>query len=217
MPILQGRLKGKKWIVGSGRHGYWLGSYENKERILFEKTIQKDKIVFDIGAQAGFYTLLASELVGGSGKVFAFEPLPENIEYLKKHLQLNHVENVTIIDAAVSGECGLAPFKLGVDNSLGRIASEGTLKVKTVGLDALISKGELPEPDYIKIDAEGAELEILRGAQVVLKSKHPTMFISVHGKLYDDIAALLASLNYKWCGIHVLDPRKAGALFATGI
>ena len=69
MPILQGRLKGKKWIVGSSNHGCWLGSYEYEKRLVFEKTVTKGSIVFDIGAHVGFYTLLASVLVGPGGRV----------------------------------------------------------------------------------------------------------------------------------------------------
>ena len=69
---MQGKIRGKKWVVGSGNHGYWLGWYEYDKRILFEKTVTKQSIVFDIGAHVGFYTLLASELVGPGGKVYAF-------------------------------------------------------------------------------------------------------------------------------------------------
>ncbi len=49
MPILQGSLRGKKWIVGSGEHGYWLGSYEYQKRLAFEKTIKRNTVVYDIG------------------------------------------------------------------------------------------------------------------------------------------------------------------------
>ena len=92
MPIMQGRLKGKKWIVGSSVHGCWLGSYEFDKQLLFERTITQGSIVFDLGGNVGFYTLLASELVGPDGKVFVFEPVPRNLYYLKEHLRLNHVK-----------------------------------------------------------------------------------------------------------------------------
>ena len=65
VPILKGRLKGKKWIVGSGIHRFWLGTYEwHHHTSVFEKRIKEGGIVFDIGAHVGFYTLLASVLVG---------------------------------------------------------------------------------------------------------------------------------------------------------
>lgn len=86
MPIMQGRLKGKKWIVGSSNHGCWLGSYEYRKRILFEKMVPHGSIVYDLGGHVGFYSLLASVLVGPTGHVFVFEPFPANLAYLRKHL-----------------------------------------------------------------------------------------------------------------------------------
>lgn len=65
VPVLQGSLRGRKWIVGSSNHGCWLGSYEWKKQRLFTRTVSSGDVVFDIGAHVGFYTLLASVLVGG--------------------------------------------------------------------------------------------------------------------------------------------------------
>uniref|UniRef100_A0ACD5GZU7 FkbM family methyltransferase n=1 Tax=Desertifilum tharense IPPAS B-1220 TaxID=1781255 RepID=A0ACD5GZU7_9CYAN len=108
MPILSGKLRGKKWIVGAGRHGSWLGTYEAQTQHLFIQALNPGMTVFDIGAQAGFYTLLASHLVGKQGRVFAFEPLPRNLAYLHQHLAINHLENVTVIEAAVAETSGVA-------------------------------------------------------------------------------------------------------------
>jgi SAM-dependent methyltransferase len=91
LPILQGPLRGKKWIVGSGNHGYWLGSYEIGKRALFVRSIPVGAVVYDLGANVGYYTLLAAMLAGAEGKVFAFEPLPRNLEYLRRHLVLNRI------------------------------------------------------------------------------------------------------------------------------
>ena len=103
MPILRGKSRGKKLhIVASASHSLWLGIFEPKKRSAFESTVPKGGIVFDIGASVGFYTLLGSVLVGGEGRVFAFEPLPQNLSYLKKHLQLNRITNVAVIEAAVA-------------------------------------------------------------------------------------------------------------------
>ncbi len=108
LPILQGTLKGKQWIVGSGQHGCWLGSYEHDKQQLLAKSIAAGSVVFDLGSHAGFYTLLASSLVGPKGKVVAFEPMPQNLSYLKEHLRLNQITNVTVIEAAVSDRNGTA-------------------------------------------------------------------------------------------------------------
>lgn len=88
--ILQGPLKNKKWIKGSGVNGYWLGSYESDEQKVFIENLKKGDIVFDIGANVGFYSLLAAEVIGFKGKVFSFEPLPENFKHIKKHIEINN-------------------------------------------------------------------------------------------------------------------------------
>jgi FkbM family methyltransferase len=198
MPILQGKLKGMHWITGASQHGCWLGSYEYNKQLLFEKTITQGSVVFDLGAHVGFHTLLASVLVGSQGKVFAFEPMPANLVYLKKHLQLNRVTNVTVIEAAVSDCSGIAYFEVSSSSFQGHLSSQGTLQVKTVSLDELVAKGEIPNPDYIKVDVEGAEMEVLSGAKSVLTKAHPTIFLATHG---DDIQRqcrhFLTSLDYK--------------------
>jgi len=138
VPILQGSLKGRKWIVGSSNHGCWLGSYEYDKRLAFERVVGDGGVVFDIGAHVGFYTLLASVLVGPSGKVIAFEPVPRNVRYLQAHLRINHVSNVELIEAAVSDRMGVASFDESPGNSTGHLACGGSLRVKTVALDQLI-------------------------------------------------------------------------------
>jgi FkbM family methyltransferase len=136
--ILQGPLRGKKWIVGSSNHGCWLGSYEYEKRRLFERALREGFTVFDVGAHVGFYTLLASVLVGAKGKVFAFEPLPRNLHYLKEHLRRNRVENVSVVEAAVSDRSGFAAFEEGLYDSGGHLAAAGRLRVPTVTLDELV-------------------------------------------------------------------------------
>ncbi len=59
MPIMQGRLRGTKWIVGAGEHGYWLGSYEMNKRLAFEREIAPGTVMYDIGANVGYFSLLA--------------------------------------------------------------------------------------------------------------------------------------------------------------
>ncbi len=78
-----------KWIVGSSNHGCWLGSYELKKQNQLVKYLKPGMIVYDIGAHVGFYTLIISKAVGPNGMVYAFEPFPDNIIFLKKHISLN--------------------------------------------------------------------------------------------------------------------------------
>ena len=111
VPILGTSARGKKWIYGSGAHSQWLGIHEVGKKKLFEKTIKPGSIVYDIGANVGIYTILSSILCGEAGKVYAFEPVPHNLKYLKKHIELNHLINVTVIGAAVSSTNGKIFFE----------------------------------------------------------------------------------------------------------
>ncbi len=197
MPILQGKLRGKKWIVGSGQHGCWLGSYEYEKQRLFEETLTEGSIVFDIGSHVGFYTLLASVLVGTQGRVFAFEPLPRNLLFLNQHLQLNQIDNVTVIASAVSDTCGVTSFATHSNSFLGQISSQGELQVETLALDELVNSGQIPLPTHIKIDVEGAEMSVLRGAKSLLSSSHPTIFLATHGyEVHQQSCQFLESLGY---------------------
>ncbi len=219
MPILQGRLRGKKWIVWSSDHGYWLGSYENKKRIVFEEMINNGAVVFDLGAHVGFYSLLASILVGPKGMVYSFEPVPKNIYYLKRHLQLNNIRNVTVVEAAVSDTHGSSKFFLDESNriyrSRGRISSNGNLIVKTVSLDQLYKQGNIPIPNYIKIDVEGAEMLVFLGARKILSNFHPTIFLATHGELIRyQCCDFLKSIGYKLEAINGRDVKKSDELIA---
>ena len=197
IPILQGKLRGKKWIAGSSDHGCWLGSYEYRKRLLFEKLVAPGGVVFDVGANVGFYTLLASVLTGRSGRVVAFEPVVSNLNYLRRHLALNNISNVTVVEGAVSDRAGTAPFVFGPNASMGHFSSDGPIRVKTVRLDELVSTGVLPRPGYLKIDVEGAEMLVLLGARSLLAEFHPLLFLSTDvGDLHRQCCCFLTSLGY---------------------
>ena len=183
VPILQGRLRGKRWIVGASNHGCWLGSFEYEKRTLFERYVGLGDVVFDIGAHVGFYTLLASELVGPAGRVVAFEPVARNLSYLREHVRMNGAGNVEVVEAAVSDSEGEAMFlEAGQDQdqSIGGLDSAGGLRVRTVTLDDAVSDG-LPAPTCLKMDVEGAEALVLRGGSRVLKEARPVIFLATHG------------------------------------
>jgi len=167
VPILQGLLRGKWWIAGASLASFWLGSFELNKQRLFERTVTPGSVVFDIGAHVGFYTLLSSVLVGTVGKVFAFEPVPRNLHYLYEHLRLNHATNVTVTEAAVADVCGTTLFDESANSATGHLSTQGALCVRVVNLDALVPR-EMPSPDFIKIDVEGAEWLVLTGARELL-------------------------------------------------
>jgi FkbM family methyltransferase len=197
LPILQGRLRGQRWIVGSAEHGCWLGSYEYAKRVVIERTVMRGDVVFDVGANVGYYTLLTSLLAGKEGRVFAFEPVLKNLEYLQRHLRINRVANVTVIDKAVSDRDGSVSFVDGPSASMGHFAESGGYQVPTVAIDSLVECGDLPWPDFMKIDVEGAELLVLRGAKRTIEQARPVIALATDRfALHRDCCDFLRGLGY---------------------
>lgn len=196
-PILSGALRGKKWIIGTGNIEYLLGTYELDKQRLFQSHVRKSSVVYDVGAHLGFYTLLASHLVGERGQVVAFEPSPENLEHIRKHVQINNASNVSIVPAAVSDSTGTRLFSEGASSSTGKISETGKLNVDSVSIDDLVFGGTISKPDFIKMDIEGAELEALKGAHRTLSDHSPTLFLAIHGSDTGlECRKLLAKLGY---------------------
>lgn len=198
LPVLTGPMRGLRWTVGAGTHGYWLGTYERDKQRDFQRLCQPGMCVYDIGANVGYYTLLASHTTGPAGRVFAFEPFPNNIEKIEQHLSLNKVRNVTIVPAAVSSTDGTARFQTGMANEMGRLSNEGDLTVRTLSIDQGIARGEWPVPDVMKIDVEGAESEVLTGAAQLLAHHHPVIVLACHGTpQFRACSDLLAHAGYQ--------------------
>jgi FkbM family methyltransferase len=198
LPILQGSLRGVKWVVGAGEHGYWLGSYEMNKRLAFEREIFPGAVVYDIGANVGYFSLLAAVLVGQEGRVFAFEPLPRNLDFLRRHVALNGLEDVVqILPVAVSENSGEAAFDLGASSAMGHLAERGEITVEMAALDDLVKSGELPPPDFMKVDVEGAEYAALKGAQYLLERYRPVLFLDTHQReAHQPTIELLQGLDY---------------------
>lgn len=180
MRIRSGPLRGRKWTFGSGVHGYWLGTYEAEMQNTIARTVTPGAVFFDVGAHAGYYSLLASRLVLREGRVVAFEPDARNLGFLKEHLRLNNASNVNVIEAAVADALGTARFAAERSGFGGTLSEAGTAIVDTVTIDKLAEAGTVPVPNYIKVDVEGAEFRVLCGARKVLRTARPTIFLAVH-------------------------------------
>ena len=176
VPILRGGLRGKRWVVGSAIHRCWLGFYEFEKQRLISSMVKPGTVFYDVGANVGFYSLLAAGLVGPQGRVFAFEPLPRNVMYLRRHLTLNRVFNVEILELAVGERTGSASFTPDPSGCMGRLSDTGCLPVTVASLDDLLEQGRLAPPHSIKMDIEGAELLALRGAQSLYPATSPDYF-----------------------------------------
>ena len=202
MPILQGPLRGGKWIVAAASHACWLGTYETDATALMSEAIRPGNVFFDLGAHAGYHSLYASKLVGPSGQVWSFEPNPGNAHFIRKHIDLNRAENIKVMEYAVSDVNGESTFDDGVNCFSGHLSENGSRKVRTISIDSEVASGQLPVPDYLKIDVEGAEFKVLSGAIETLRRRRPFVLLETHEwipglePVRDECSRLLAALNY---------------------
>lgn len=198
VPIAGGPLKGS-WIGLFTGSRFIKGSYGPDEAAHFQQLVKPGDVVFDIGAHVGYFTMLAAHIVGTSGKVFAFEPLPVNLAYLKQHQRVNRLKNVEILPLAVGARQEEMTLDLRGGTGRGRLATGRAdgLQVKVTSLDAMFDQGNLPGPDFIKMDIEGAECDALRGASRLLARYRPVILLSLHGEAGHESKSILARLGYR--------------------
>lgn len=176
IPIMSGPARGLRWIVGASIHGCWLGTYEKTKQKRFACELKPNDVVYDLGAQAGFYSLLASRLVGANGAVYSFEPLPRNVRFLQQHIKLNGITNISVLELAVGQTDGMARFADGPNPLQGSLSESGLRTVRVAQLDTLFSEGHLRPPKVLKIDIEGGGLAASLGAKKLLETYKPVVF-----------------------------------------
>lgn len=206
VPVCLGLNRGYRWRVGSAIHSCWLGNYERKVQQQLPRWLRPNMTCFDVGANAGFYTLALSRLVGPGGRVVAFEPLPENAAIVRHHLALNRIRQATVLECALDHRDGRHGFAANDSPAMGRLRDGAPLLVSTVRLDTLVSTGRVPAPDFVKMDIEGGELAALQGAEATLRQAKPTLLVAFHSEdLFRDCVALLGEIGY---ALRDLDDRK---------
>jgi FkbM family methyltransferase len=194
---VSGPMRGMRWVVGSMPHGAWLGSLERRKLNHFVRCLKPGMTVWDIGANVGLYTLPGARAIGEGGRLYAFEPLARNCEYLRQHVRLNHLSNVVIVEAAayVGVEC----LRMAEGDSASEFHEDanGDVVVPAVSLDAWRVLTSSRPPDVVKIDVEGAEAAVLRGGAQTLSAYRPIIFLALHGEgQRRDCEVLLRSWGY---------------------
>jgi FkbM family methyltransferase len=167
------------------------------------------KVVYDVGAHVGYITLALAHHTNRGSKVFAFEPVPGNVELLRKLTVLNNLEErVEVFSLALGNKTGEQRFvMLGssmmhlLEAALNGQDTRGcpSFVVKGATLDSFVFELKNPPPDLIKIDVEGAEAFVLEGASRLLPTFSPSIIMEIHGpgnahKVWE----ILANLDYKW-------------------
>jgi FkbM family methyltransferase len=182
--ITGGELVGKNWVrfMSTFCDQYIDGSYERPIQQALAKYLRPGMVFYDVGANGGFFSLLGAQLVGPSGTVISFEPHPQTARQCRAQIDANGFRNVTVVTAAVSDKVGTHKFSDGEFSVMRSLqdaeTAPKTIIVKTTTLDHEISK--FPPPDVLKIDIEGAEIDALRGADILLTEKKPIFLVEVH-------------------------------------
>lgn len=178
--VRAGPLQGCPWTLFAGMR-FVRGNYEPLKTSAILGNLEPGAVFWDVGANAGYFTLLASRTVGEAGAVIAFEPSPINLVFLRKNLTLNRCDNVTILGIAAASEPGM----LRLNSQSGRgthhidIAGDRAIIANTV--DALIYSG-YPPPSLVKIDTEGFEIDVLLGMTNCLRRYSPKLIVAVHSE-----------------------------------
>jgi FkbM family methyltransferase len=216
-----GRRKSRLLKVHAKEHGYkYYCRFEDfnpsrEEDIVELFRPKKGDVVVDVGAHIGKYTILASKMVGSQGKVIAIEAHPNNYDLLTKNIVLNKLSNVLALNLAVhSKDTTVKLYDPGQEE--GRTIyntimterktsdNQNFVEVKAKSLDSILLENGIREVNWIKIDVEGAELEVLRGAPNILSSSRDlSLLIEIHNlgakhrNLYEPIIELLNLNKYR--------------------
>ncbi|MDY9922943.1 FkbM family methyltransferase [Methanobacterium sp.] len=172
---------------------------------LNEFPIKNGQIVIDGGAYQGVFTLIASQLVGDEGKVVAFEPDKENYEKLLENIKLNNIKNVITLKRGLWKEDTFLEFNNTHNDSSSFICdknSVNTIEVAVVSLDEELKRLNLNKIDFIKLDVEGSELEVIEGSENLLKKNNVNLAIGSYHVINGEktcykLEKMLRKLGYK--------------------
>ncbi|MEQ8672490.1 MAG: FkbM family methyltransferase [Aggregatilineales bacterium] len=203
--IKDGLLAGRDIFIDPESPAYWpsemaMGTYDDALfDIVAELINAKSTIIWDVGAHLGYHTMALAKLATPQGKVIAFEPNPYSVQRYEKIMERNPdiATTIELLPIALSDYDGEAEFLYSTDIDFGQscgshlvdtatpydlinYASFQEMSVRVAKVDTLIKQGELPVPQIMKIDVEGAEREMLLGSKNLLEAHHPTLLLEIH-------------------------------------
>ncbi len=187
--IAGGPARGLKFNPGQSDSRFLLGTFEPALQEILQYQLAPGMIFYDVGANVGFLGILAARLVGPSGQVHCFEPLPANAEQIRYNARLNNFDHVHVHALALAHADATASFRISERPTFGALSDSpmavdkqiGTIEVPVRRLDSLASEERIPGPNLMKIDIEGSEIDFLAGAESVIRSSRPSLLIELHG------------------------------------
>jgi FkbM family methyltransferase len=194
--IHYGVARGFKRRGGIGILGLFLKG-ENREEQFMRSLSLSNKVIYDIGANFGEFSMFFSKASAPNGHVVSFDPLQQNCDAIADNLAINGISNVRIVRMGVGSKKETKSFLVDPDATQlassnedikkaarrNRHSREVTMEIDS--LDAIVAREKLPPPDLVKIDVEGMEIEVLQGMTDLMKTGKPALFIEVHGANID--------------------------------
>ena len=163
------------------------GTLEIPVQEALRRLLGEGDVFYDVGANVGFFSLIAARLVGPDGHVDAFEPVVESVAAIRANAVLNGFDNIAVHPVAVGAAAGRERMLVVEDLSWSRLERGGqhsraaaTVDVEVVALDELVEAGELRPPTLVKIDVEGAELDVIAGMRRTLERHRPAVVCELH-------------------------------------
>jgi FkbM family methyltransferase len=163
--------------------GYLLATREVHLQRAIREYVKRGDTVYDIGANIGYVSLSLSKQVGPSGRVVAFEPLPENLALLRQAIAASGIENVSVLEIAASDARGTCTIRTAGNPSMASLvwhqqdAGARSYEIATDRVDALVEGGRIPPPTFVKVDVEGAEGHVIRGMERTIARSKPVLFV----------------------------------------
>jgi FkbM family methyltransferase len=204
--------QGLRWYLNPSdfvqSHLYWTAEYESWDVLQLSRWVHPGAVVFDVGANFGYYSISLASVMQGNGKVFAFEPSKTTFRRLRTNIGLNHLESVvSAIPCGLSETSQVAYLDQVEEGNSGAAAVSPEAKGEAIQLDTLdhfCDANEIHRMDLIKIDVEGSELRVIEGGRAMLTRHQPIIMVEFNssalrgaGTSAGQLEELLQTLGYQ--------------------
>jgi FkbM family methyltransferase len=209
--ILLGPLRGTRFsVLKLERSSFFLGTYEPHVVDAMRRHVMPGSVVYDVGANAGYLTLILARLVGAEkGRVFAFEADPANLSVLRANVGKNDLAQVSIVPKAVADFSGKVRFATFGYTLVSHIASAlepedaKMVEVPSVSIDDFVYRDGNPPPAFLKVDVEGAEALVIRGGARTIREAKPVIVAEVRaGDTWNAVQEIIGPCGYTTTVLH---------------
>lgn len=205
--VKNGPARGLRIVRGDRCSGFASGDYERPVQDALQATLREGDVLVDVGANVGFFTLLGARLVGEQGAVHAFEPIPANVSVIRRNLAVNGLRNVTVVSKAVADSAGTDSIWVTDHPGGATLMSTGEvpydartqIEIERTTLDQWVEQAGVHAIRMIKVDAEGAELAVLRGMPFLIGRFRPILLIELDDVSKEGLQRKVDGVH-EWCG-----------------